>query len=163
MTAVIKSPVSSEAQKNEYRKVKIKISKAYHYKNKSAESDTEVEKECAPHEPSVPEVMVSRIITPPSTVIVIDSPPPEVPNKPFYEAEVKTQNVISRYTPPASSILENILLRNRIDTNNNDHNQRQSNATPPPSSPTEMAYSYKKSHRYVEVLDESRPAVDPTI
>lgn len=151
-TAVIKSSIPSEAQKNEFRKVKIKMPKAYHYKNKNVESDTEVEKERSPHhEVPVPEVIgiAPRIITPPSTVIVVDSPPPEVPSKPFYEAEVvKPQNVISRYTPPASSILENILLRNRIDTNNNDNNQRQPNATPPPSSPTEMAYSYKKSHRY---------------
>lgn len=143
---------TSEIQKNEYRKVKIKISKAYHYKaTKGVESDQEVEKEVSPAATPVPEVtaLTPRIITPPSTVIVIDSPPPEVPNKPFYEAEVKTQTIISRYTPPTSSILENILLRNRIDTNNNDNNQRQPNATPPPSSPTEMAYSYKKSHRYV--------------
>lgn len=149
-TAVIKAPMSTEAQKNEYRKVKIKISKAYHYKAKGVESDHEAEKEASPHETPVPEVvaLTPRIITPPSTVIVIDSPPPEVPNKPFYEAEVKTQPVISRYTPPSSSILENILLRNRTDTNNNDSHQRQPNATPPPSSPTEMAYSYKKSHRY---------------
>ncbi|XP_008194425.1 PR domain zinc finger protein 1 isoform X1 [Tribolium castaneum] len=148
-TAVIK-PVSPETQKNEYRKVKIKISKAYHYKSKGVESDHEMDKE-SHTDAAVPEVttLTPRIITPPSTVIVIDSPPPEVPNnKPFYEPEVKPQNVISRYTPPTSSILENILLRNRIDTNNNDNNQRQPNATPPPSSPTEMAYSYKKSHRY---------------
>jgi hypothetical protein len=149
-TAVIK-PVSPETQKNEYRKVKIKISKAYHYKStKGVESDHEMDKE-ALTDAAVPEVttLTPRIITPPSTVIVIDSPPPEVPNnKPYYEPEVKSQNVISRYTPPSSSILENILLRNRIDTNNNDNNQRQPNATPPPSSPTEMAYSYKKSHRY---------------
>lgn len=149
-TAVIKqSPVSPETAKNEYRKVKIKISKAYHYKTK-AESDHEMDKETPPD--AVPEVTTltpTRIVTPPSTVIVIDSPPPEtVPNKPYYESDVKGQNVITRYTPPSSSILENILLRNRIDTNNNDNNQRQPNATPPPSSPTEMAYSYKKSHRY---------------
>ncbi|KAJ8948561.1 hypothetical protein NQ314_008396 [Rhamnusium bicolor] len=149
-TAVIK-PVSPETQKNEYRKVKIKISKAYHYKTMKSESDHEAEKEVAQMETAVPEVitLTPRIITPPTTVIVMDSPPHEVPNsKPFYEPEVKATNVISRYTPPSSSILENILLRNRIDTNNNDNNQRQPNATPPPSSPTEMAYSYKKSHRY---------------
>lgn len=40
--------------------------------------------------------------------------------------------------PPSTSILENILLRNR--------DERRSVS---PSSPTEMAYSYKKSHRYV--------------
>lgn len=148
-SAVIK-PVSPE-QKNEYRKVKIKISKAYHYKtSRNPESDHECDKDPPASADAVPEVttLAPRIVTPPNTVIVIDSPPPEVPNKPYYESEVKSQNVISRYTPPTSSILENILLRNRIDTNNNDHSQRQSNATPPPSSPTEMAYSYKKSHRY---------------
>ncbi|XP_049821907.1 PR domain zinc finger protein 1 isoform X2 [Aethina tumida] len=146
-TPVIKQ-LSSETQRNEYRKVKIKISKAYHtYKIKN-ESDPETE--ASPMETAVPEVttLTPRIVTPPTTVIVMDSPPHEVPNnKPFYEPEVvKTQNIISRYTPPSSSILENILLRR--DTNNNDNNQRQPNATPPPSSPTEMAYSYKKSHRY---------------
>ncbi|GJQ82489.1 putative metal ion binding protein [Trypoxylus dichotomus] len=158
-TAVIKqSPAALESQKNEYRKVKIKISKAYHYKtsSKNGESDQEIEKEPLLTEATastVPEVttLSQRIVTPPSTVIVIDSPPPEVPSKPYYESEVKTQTIISRYTPPSSSILENILLRNRTDTNNNDNNQRQSNATPPPSSPTEMAYSYKKSHRYSTV------------
>ncbi|CAH1168974.1 unnamed protein product [Phyllotreta striolata] len=149
-TTVIK-PVSPENQKNEYRKVKIKITKAYHYKSAKSESEPDVEKDPSTIDAAVPEVttLTPRIITPPTTVIVMDSPPQEVPSKPFYETEVKTTNVISRYSPPSSSILENILLRNRIDTNNNnDSTQRQSNATPPPSSPTEMAYSYKKSHRY---------------
>ena len=154
----INSPESPP--KNEYRKVKIKISKAYHYKNVTkngtvaSESDQEVDKE-HPSETIVPEVMTlgQRIVTPPGTVIVIDSPPPESV-KPYYEPDVKSQTIISRYSPPSSSILENILLRNRIDTNNNNNNnnemiQRPVNAaTPPPSSPTEMAYSYKKSHRY---------------
>ncbi|XP_065163759.1 PR domain zinc finger protein 1 isoform X2 [Atheta coriaria] len=152
-TAVIK-PVAPEANKNEYRKVKIKITKAYHYKSKTGsthESDHEMEKAASPPATAVPELTTtSTIVTPPSSVIVYDSPPHEVPNKPFYENDVKPspQPHIARYTPPSSSILENILLRNRIDTNNNDPNQRQPNATPPPSSPTEMAYSYKKSHRY---------------
>ncbi|XP_072394263.1 PR domain zinc finger protein 1 isoform X2 [Diabrotica undecimpunctata] len=147
-TTVIK-PVSPENQKNEYRKVKIKITKAYHYKSVKSESEPDVEKDLT-MDAAVPEVttLTPRIITPPTTVIVMDSPPQEVPNKPYYETEVKNTNVISRYSPPSSSILENILLRNRIDTNNNDNHHRQSNATPPPSSPTEMAYSYKKSHRY---------------
>lgn len=155
-TAVIKSSPAAdkpELQKNEYRKVKIKISKAYHYKNttKCDGSDHEMEKEVIVVDTATPEttVLTPRIVTPPSTVIVIDSPPPEVPTKPYYEQDVNPpQHTITRYTPPSSSILENILLRNRIDTNNNDNNQRQPNATPPPSSPTEMAYSYKKSHRY---------------
>ncbi|KAL3281800.1 hypothetical protein HHI36_005000 [Cryptolaemus montrouzieri] len=151
-TAVIK-PVSPEAQKNEYRKVKIKISKAYHYKANIKNEDEEHVEPVKNDSTIVPEVnaalIAPRIITPPSSVIVLDSPPPEVPNnKPYYESDVKQQNIISRYTPPTSSILENILLRNRTDTNNNDSNQKQPNATPPPTSPTEMAYSYKKSHRY---------------
>ncbi|XP_060517294.1 PR domain zinc finger protein 1 isoform X2 [Cylas formicarius] len=152
-TTVIQTvAVAPEVQKNEYRKVKIKISKAYHYKTMKGDSDHEATgKESPPLDTSVPEPTTAlnpRVITSPATVIVMDSPPHEVPTKPFYESEVKTTNVISRYAPPTSSILENILLRNRTDSNNNDSNQRQPNATPPPSSPTEMAYSYKKSHRY---------------
>ncbi|KAB0802283.1 hypothetical protein PPYR_04469 [Photinus pyralis] len=142
--AVVKQVPTTE-QKNEYRKVKIKISKAYHYKTKNSESDPECDKETSGE---LPPEAAPRIVTPPSTVIVLDSPPPEVPSKPFYESEVKNETIITRYTPPTSSILENILLRNRIDTNNNNSNHRQPNATPPPTSPTEMAYSYKKSHRY---------------
>ncbi|XP_071052678.1 PR domain zinc finger protein 1 isoform X2 [Onthophagus taurus] len=152
-TAVIKqSPQSPEVQKNEYRKVKIKISKAYLYTSKNSESDHELEKDTVIQQPEVvlPELGNVVVQNPnATTVIVSDSPPLEVPNgnKPYYESEVKNQ-MISRYTPPSSSILENILLRNRNDSNNNDNSQRQPNATPPPSSPTEMAYSYKKSHRY---------------
>ncbi|XP_030750239.1 PR domain zinc finger protein 1 isoform X2 [Sitophilus oryzae] len=148
---VIQSVVQ-QTPKNEYRKVKIKISKAYNYKPLKGDSDPETGKDSPPLDTAVPEInsLTPRIISPPSTVIVMDSPPQEVPNKPFYESDVKQTHLIPRYTPPSSSILENILLRNRIDNNNNnDSNQRQANAaTPPPCSPTEMAYSYKKSHRY---------------
>ncbi|KAF5288937.1 hypothetical protein FQA39_LY03816 [Lamprigera yunnana] len=146
--AVLKQTPSTE-QKNEYRKVKIKISKAYHYKTtKNVESDHECDKESSSETHLEVAPLVPRLVTPPNTVIVLDSPPPEVPTKPFYESDVKNETIITRYTPPSSSILENILLRNRIDTNNNTNNHRQPNTTPPPSSPTEMAYSYKKSHRY---------------
>lgn len=79
-------------------------------------------------------------------------------------------------TPPVGSILENILLRNRKDGNKPNHDRKIKNdeakennqkykkyangfgssyekldtkeVTPPPTSPTEMAYSYKKSQRY---------------
>lgn len=145
-----------ELQKNEYRKVKIKISKAYHYKSsKGTESEHEMDKELIV-DTATPETttLIPRTESPPNKIIMIESPPPEVNNKPFYEQDLPTsppQHGISRYTPPSSSILENILLRNRIDTNNNDNAQRQSNVTPPPNSPTEMAYSYKKSHRYSTV------------
>lgn len=145
-TTVIKqSPASSDSQKNEFRKVKIKISKAYHYK-----SDNEMDKDATmDNVPEITTLTPTRMAaSPPTTVIVIDSPSREQANnnKLYYENEMKTQNVITRYTPPTSSILENILLRNRIDTNNNE-NQSQMKASPPPTSPTEMAYSYKKSHR----------------
>ncbi|XP_066143195.1 PR domain zinc finger protein 1 isoform X2 [Euwallacea fornicatus] len=103
-------PATPELLKNEYRKVKIKISKTY----KSCDSE-----ESPPHDNVVPELAPAVS---------------EVPNGGGYHI---------RYSPPSSSILENILLGNRTDSNNNDH-QRQS----PPNSPTEMAYSYKKSHRY---------------
>uniref|UniRef100_A0A0C9R0B8 PR domain zinc finger protein 1 n=1 Tax=Fopius arisanus TaxID=64838 RepID=A0A0C9R0B8_9HYME len=70
-------------------------------------------------------------------------------------------------TSPNSSILENILLRHNTDSNNNTSNNHGHSGTeshhhsshrhidsisPPPSSPTEMAYSYKKSHRYGNIL-----------
>ncbi|XP_063976093.1 probable serine/threonine-protein kinase DDB_G0282963 isoform X2 [Diachasmimorpha longicaudata] len=70
-------------------------------------------------------------------------------------------------TSPNSSILENILLRHTTDSNNNTSNNYAHSAngennqhnrshidsiSPPPSSPTEMAYSYKKSHRYGNIL-----------
>ncbi|KAH1004819.1 hypothetical protein HUJ05_005592 [Dendroctonus ponderosae] len=112
-------PIVDEALKNEYRKVKIKISKAY--KTHKGESDTELDKSPAPHETAVPEPVAAEPL--------LEVPP----TRTFYE----------------SDILENILLGNRTDSNNNSDPQRQANPiTPPPSSPTEMAYSYKKSHRY---------------
>ncbi|KAL9901477.1 uncharacterized protein LOC119645136 isoform X3 [Glossina fuscipes] len=95
-----------------------------------------------------------------STVIVLESSQKRtiVPlTKSYYEAEStspmpSTPGYI-RYTPP-SSILETIL------TGQHQHRlentaaavvvgcRQVNSATPPPSSPTEMAYSYKKSQRY---------------
>ena len=94
--------------RNEYRKVKIKMCKAYSQA-----------KEGMSPEPSA---------SPTGSLIIVESPEPQLSplNKKFYE-------------PQQSSILENILLRNR--------EERRNSATPPPSSPTEMAYSYKKSQR----------------
>ncbi|XP_074034701.1 PR domain zinc finger protein 1 isoform X1 [Leptinotarsa decemlineata] len=146
-TAVIK-PVCPENQENECRKVKYKVTKPYHYKPVKNDCDQEADKDSRMDD-SVPELTTptSRIIIPPTSVIVMDSPPHEVPNnKHFYEAEVKSTNGLPKYTPPSSSILENILLRTKLDNNNNDKSQ--GNTSTPPSSPTEMAYSYKKSHRY---------------
>ncbi|XP_021933981.1 PR domain zinc finger protein 1 isoform X2 [Zootermopsis nevadensis] len=149
-TAVVVEP--PDIQKNEYRKVKIKISKAYHYKTKPTDTTENVEggdKDSASSR-RTPVTSPRRAVTPTDTVIIIDSPPPPLvpqiqPSKLYYEPDV-----VSRHSPPTMSILENILTRNRTDTNNNKDasNQRVPAASPPPSSPTEMAYSYKKSHRY---------------
>ncbi|XP_058976695.1 zinc finger protein rotund isoform X2 [Musca domestica] len=103
-----------------------------------------------------------------STVIVLENSQKRtiVPLiKPYYEAEsssppppgVGGQGYI-RYTPP-SSILETILTgqhQHRLETAAAAAAaaaaavacHQANSATPPPSSPTEMAYSYKKSHRY---------------
>ncbi|XP_069688931.1 PR domain zinc finger protein 1 isoform X2 [Periplaneta americana] len=152
-TVVVEPP---DIQKNEYRKVKIKISKAYHYKNKQPTDCTESvdggDKDLVSSQ-QTPATSPRRAVTPNDAVIIIDSPPPPpAPPKPYYEPEVVSSggNTITRHSPPATSILENILTRNRTDTNNNKDapNHRLPAATPPPSSPTEMAYSYKKSHRY---------------
>ncbi|XP_055841808.1 uncharacterized protein LOC129908973 isoform X2 [Episyrphus balteatus] len=93
-----------------------------------------------------------------STVIVLEGsqePHTIVPlNKPYYEAETSSPppQAYMRFTPPSSSILENILTGNRNAATScssiDQSSRRQPNATPPPTSPTEMAYSYKKSHRY---------------
>ncbi|XP_055909596.1 uncharacterized protein LOC129944282 isoform X2 [Eupeodes corollae] len=93
-----------------------------------------------------------------STVIVLEGtqePHTIVPlNKPYYEAETSSPppQAYMRFTPPSSSILENILTGNRTAATScssiDQSSRRQPNATPPPTSPTEMAYSYKKSHRY---------------
>lgn len=57
-------------------------------------------------------------------------------------------------SPPQTSILENILLRNKTGVEDELTNLRLQTASPP-QSPTEKAYSYKKSQRY------SCPPVSP--
>lgn len=111
-----------------------------------------------------------------STVIVLDAPSHMVVpiTKPYYEAETATSSpnaspptstisvpvqsaAFMRYTPPSSSILETILTGNGMakpgsvasrSPSSEELLSRPPNATPPPTSPTEMAYSYKKSQRY---------------
>lgn len=145
--------------KNEYRKVKMKMPLKYEFKNKTIKLEHITKDASSPDEemitiqskePSSPR----RVLTPAtSTVIVLENSTAHtiVPlTKPYYEAETSsppttTTAAFMGYTPPSSSILETILTGNRV---NSDPNKRQPNATPPPTSPTEMAYSYKKSHRY---------------
>lgn len=121
---------------NEYRKVKIKMPLKYHYKNtkgldiESSEKELEMDGK-SPH----------TIVSPPSsTVIMVDNSQNQTVTKMYYEAEAPhtpPPAAFMRYSPQGSSILETILTASR------------SHGTPPPpSSPTEMAYSYKKSQRY---------------
>uniref|UniRef100_A0A1Q3FRQ0 Putative transcription factor blimp-1/prdi-bf1 n=1 Tax=Culex tarsalis TaxID=7177 RepID=A0A1Q3FRQ0_CULTA len=141
-TSVTSQKVDS-CDKNEYRKVKMKMPLKYEFKNnKNFKQEELVEEE------------VEVVTTPAtSTVIVLETTPETtiVPiTKTYYEAETSTSpasTTFVRYTPPSSSsILETILTGARPVPD--DPHRRQPNATPPPTSPTEMAYSYKKSQRY---------------
>lgn len=159
---VVVAKASSECDtKNDYRKVKMKMPLKYEFKNKNLSKDNEAEADVLmseSHEEDLPVAPSKREITPAtSTVIVLESSPPNNTivslTKPYYEAETSSpphshhqSAAFMRYTPPTSSILETILTGNRI--NPDDSSRRQPNATPPPTSPTEMAYSYKKSQRY---------------
>lgn len=138
--------------KNDYRKVKMKMPLKYEFKKQNISKDNEAEAEAMDVNEDEP---TSKRETATSTVIVLESSPPNtiVPlTKPYYEAETSSpphphhnSAAFMRYTPPTSSILETILTGNRLEQ---DSSRRQPNATPPPTSPTEMAYSYKKSQRY---------------
>ncbi|OAD60536.1 PR domain zinc finger protein 1 [Eufriesea mexicana] len=166
--------------KNEYRKVKIKITKTYgnFQTSKNLDANGKDKDQELPSRAVTPELQkpVSPIILQKSTVLtaVTEDEIPEKNPKPFYESEVKGALPVSGrsayLTSPSSSILENILLRSSTDNNNNSHNHHHNgpqphhqhhqihhqthvdSVTPPPSSPTEMAYSYKKSHRYGNIL-----------
>lgn len=156
--------VCKTEDKNEYRKVKMKMPLKYEFKNKTIKLEQHISKDTSqttddemhtmPAKEPVPITSSpKRVITPAtSTVIVLENSNAHtiVPlTKPYYEAETSSPPApaaaFMNYTPPSSSILETILTGNRVIS---DPNKQQPNATPPPTSPTEMAYSYKKSHRY---------------
>lgn len=149
--------------KNEYRKVKIKISKTYNNFQSTKNLDQVKEKDELSSRAASPELQkpLSPIINQKSRSLSEDEITEEKNIKPFYESEPKI-NPNRAYLTTSSSILENILLRNNTTDNNNNgthhqnhHNQNHhlvDSVTPPPSSPTEMAYSYKKSHRYGNIL-----------
>ena len=159
--------------KNEYRKVKIKITKTYNNFQATKNLDQVKEKDELSSRAATPELQLQKPLSP----IVLqksgnfsEDEIPEKNSKPFYESEPKINQIPGRpYLTTSSSILENILLRNNTDNNNNNSNngnhhgnhngnlhQNHQNlvdsVTPPPSSPTEMAYSYKKSHRYGNIV-----------
>lgn len=148
----------STTVKNEYRKVKIKISKTYNNFQSTKNLDQVKEKDELSSRAASPELQ--KPLSPINQKSNLsDDELIEKSSKPFYEAEPKLNQLNGRpYITTSSSILENILLRNNTtDSNNNTSNNQQhhhlvDSVTPPPSSPTEMAYSYKKSHRYGNIL-----------
>uniref|UniRef100_A0A182K3J8 SET domain-containing protein n=1 Tax=Anopheles christyi TaxID=43041 RepID=A0A182K3J8_9DIPT len=159
-----KVSTTEPCDKNEYRKVKMKMPLKYEFKNNS--KNFKVEPELEPTEREVEAVVATTIASEPmgtsmrevtpatSTVIVLDTTPETVVvplTKSYYEAEPTSTSPATfiRYTPPSSSsILETILTGSQRAPSVDDPHRRQPNATPPPTSPTEMAYSYKKSQRY---------------
>lgn len=105
--------------RNEFRKVKIKMSKLYH----KFDQDKEV------HSTSPPPPSHS----PGDNLIIVESP--------------STSDMVAQPVSKApTSILENILMRSKAENVQNELRPHIPNS--PPSSPTEMAYSYKKSTRY---------------
>ncbi|KAK3926785.1 B lymphocyte-induced maturation protein 1-like protein, partial [Frankliniella fusca] len=180
-----------EPRGNEFRKVKIKMTKAYHYKARDGDSGSDRDAQESPR-PLGTGLAHSPSPSPrPESPMMVEEHPVRVhspqrscspatsttsPTKPHFEDDVS----VSRQS---SSILENILrsrerdrereqrgLRERDresgDQNNNGVKEVPRHATPPPvsSSPTEMAYSYKKSHRYGTVPcspDSSSSSVSP--
>lgn len=156
-TVVVAKPSSESVEgKNDYRKVKMKMPLKYEFKNKNIAKDNEAEADVAMTDVREEDLPVVQSKPATSTVIVLESSAPNtiVPlTKPYYEAETSSpphshhpSAAFMRYTPPTSSILETILTGSRL--SEQDSSRRQPNATPPPTSPTEMAYSYKKSQRY---------------
>ncbi|XP_052893180.1 PR domain zinc finger protein 1 [Anopheles moucheti] len=160
-----KVSTTEPCDKNEYRKVKMKMPLKYEFKNNSKNFKVEPELEATEREVEAvatigpvsaePIGTGMREVTPAtSTVIVLDTTPETVVvplTKSYYEAEPTSTSPATfiRYTPPSSSsILETILTGSSRAPSADDPHRRQPNATPPPTSPTEMAYSYKKSQRY---------------
>jgi len=173
------------ATKNEYRKVKIKISKTYSnfQAAKTIDSSTKDKDQELSSRAVTPELQkpMSPIILQKSTVLstVNEDEIPEKKPKSFFDPEEPMSGRPAYLTNPSNSILENILLRSSTDNNNNSHSHHHhhhhhhhlhngsaqqhhqhhqlhhphvDSVSPPPSSPTEMAYSYKKSHRYGNIL-----------
>lgn len=139
--------VGQSPDRNEFRKVKIKMTKAnmysHHYKT---DSPPDSSREIMQGSPTPPQSH-----SPSESMMIVESPAPSehcpsAQKKPHYEpTPVLVTRTPPREAPQSTSILENILLRNRTDK---DTVMRRNSATPPPTSPTEMAYSYKKSQRY---------------
>lgn len=192
------TPSSCEADKNEYRKFKVKMPLKYEFKNKScvkqeplkdvdehlpsAAVGVGLEEEEELHQLHAVAVASEDSLCPPSTtstlgeeqhlqhlphgaaeppnaqpasstVIVLEHNRTIVPlSKTYYEADpppIGPGERYVRFTQPSSSILETILTsQHRLEAAAAAACRQANAATPPPTSPTEMAYSYKKSQRY---------------
>lgn len=153
---------------NEYRKRKMKMSRASFYSTNRVGADAT--KECAtdnkendsPPSPATParssspspqraplSHAVTVIVKPSDCARMARSPPYPVRHRSDEDdrrrlspRRLSPRRVVS---PPPTSILENILLRNKMDE---DAHPRLQPPSSPPQSPTEKAYSYKKSQRY---------------
>ncbi|KAF7393211.1 hypothetical protein HZH66_009044 [Vespula vulgaris] len=133
------------AAKNEYRKVKIKITKTYGNFQSGTKSNLDgTAKEKNPEIASramSPEIQksVSPVMLQKTTLLsMVSEDEAEKNPKPFYEPEHQHQHQ----------------QQHQLQHHQQNHHQSHTadSVTPPPSSPTEMAYSYKKSHRYGNIL-----------
>lgn len=112
------------------------------YSHRLPDSPPEMVRELIQNSPSPPQSH-----SPSDSLVIVESPvqsPPASKKSNYEPTAVLVRSPVSD-NPQSTSILENILLRNRTDK---EAIMRRNSATPPPTSPTEMAYSYKKSQRY---------------
>lgn len=159
------------AMGNEYRKRKIKMPKASSYCTNRTAFDIKELSTVENKENNVPSLVVATTTI--STATVASITPSTVAPAPLSHAVtviVKSESSRSNSTlnpikeedyekcltppapprfmsPPQTSILENILLRNKSSVEEDFTNLRLNNSSPP-SSPTGKAYLYKKSQRY---------------
>ncbi|KAJ8673644.1 hypothetical protein QAD02_004906 [Eretmocerus hayati] len=157
--------------RNDYRKVKIKMLRMYN-NYKPGNSDAEIRELDEPEDQTrdqqitpvesmiqeVPRSSSSPCSSPRPSRAASASPvtlrPPSC-NSPISSSSGGTCSSSTArpiYLAGSSSILENILLRSVINSSSGTQAVPADSVTPSPSSPTEMAYSYKKSHRYSNML-----------
>lgn len=136
---------------NEYRKVKIKMSRASSYCTNRAIADPK-ELLVENKENNSPVSVATTVPLSHAVTVIVKSS--DYSHNIASSAPVKDEAYERKpspppriITPPQTSILENILLRNKVGVGEDITNLRLQTASPP-LSPTEKAYSYKKSQRY---------------
>lgn len=165
--------------RNDFRKVKIKMLRTYQNFQSNKRQSTDCQ-DLTPQVDKERHILGQTSSSSPEPQQPKSSTDEVIDEKLISEPEAKNSATINRPYPinnlQTSSILENILLRNTNRDNNNNtsssvtsgttylhtnvihnnhlhgHGQVADSVTPSPSSPTEMAYSYKKSHRYSSML-----------